>query len=343
MKLTDEQLISAIRGASYFTVEEGAIFPHRFTKAEEDYYEEINESFFRKALSGAGMRIAFRTNATELSLKARVEQGSSRSYYSFDVTVNSERVASFDNFEGRSLCGNYVGTSLPLRGVDGRADLGLGEKLVEIILPWSVRVGIEELCLNGGDSFSPVKREKLLLAYGDSITQGYDALRPSNCYATGIASDIGADLINKAIGGEIFVPKLANLADKSLNPDYVTVAYGVNDWGKCASPEIFYSNAKGFYTAISKTYPNSKIFAVTPIWYAAIGEVRGVGKFEDLSRIINEAVNDLANVTPIEGFGFVPPEPKYFGDLRLHPNDEGFAYYRRGLSEKIKSIIGAKK
>ena len=36
---------------------------------------------------------------------------------------------------------------------------------------------------------------------------------------------------------------------------------------------------------------------------------------------------------------FVPKDEKYYADLRLHPNDEGFAYYADALYKSIKSEI----
>ena len=34
-----------------------------------------------------------------------------------------------------------------------------------------------------------------------------------------------------------------------------------------------------------------------------------------------------------------PKDEKYFADLRLHPNDDGFEYYEKNLYDKIKKYI----
>ena len=41
----------------------------------------------------------------------------------------------------------------------------------------------------------------------------------------------------------------------------------------------------------------------------------------------------------ISGFDFVPKDEKYYADLRLHPNDEGFEYYAENLYKEIKEMI----
>ena len=112
----------------------------------------------------------------------------------------------------------------------------------------------------------PVKAGKTLLAFGDSITQGMDAMRPSNRYVTKLANYLGAEEVNKGISGECYFPPLAEAKD-DLNPDYITVAYGTNDWSK-KGRDIFQVNSKAFYKALRKNYPNTPIYAITPIWRA---------------------------------------------------------------------------
>ncbi|MBP3580252.1 MAG: SGNH/GDSL hydrolase family protein [Clostridia bacterium] len=182
-----------------------------------------------------------------------------------------------------------------------------------------------------------MKPEKKLIAYGDSITHGYDALRPSNRYIAKLADMLGAEEYNKAIGGERFFPELAKLKDAFV-PDYITVAYGTNDWS-CMDEETFKHKCKAFYTNISQNYPEAKIFAITPIWRKDMSEYREFGDFRKVEQDIRSAVMDIKNVTVVSGFDFVPKDEKYFADLRLHPNDEGFGYQAENLYKEIKVLI----
>ena len=215
--------------------------------------------------------------------------------------------------------------------------MGDGDKTVCVYLPWAVQTIIQEVCLDDGSYVEPVKNKKTLLAYGDSITQGYDAFRSSNRYVGRIAAALEADEINKGIGGECFYPPLAK-SNENLNPDYITVAYGTNDWSK-KGKEIFDTNSKEFYEAVSEKYPNAKIFAITPIWRADCEEDRVFGKFEDVEKVIKEVVEGLENVTVIRGFDFIPKDTSYFADSYLHPNDKGFDCYFKGLITEIKKYI----
>lgn len=121
-------------------------------------------------------------------------------------------------------------------------------------------------------------------------------------------------------------------------PDYITVAYGTNDWDS-VEQETFKIKCKEFYTNISQSYPQAKIFAITPIWRKNMNEYRIFGRFEEIEKNIRNAVKYIENITVISGFDLVPKEEKYFGDLRLHPNDCGFKHYTGNLYREIKTKI----
>ena len=177
-----------------------------------------------------------------------------------------------------------------------------------------------------------------MLIFGDSITQGYDALRPSLHHTSRLCETLNVEGFNKAIGGEIFFPDLARLKD-DITPDYITVAYGTNDWSHC-DRDTFIKNCTEFYQALSNNYPTAKIFAITPIWRGDCIVPSAFGDFSDIQKCIDNATENIKNITLIPGFNFVPKEAKYFADLRvLHPNDEGFDYYYNNLYQKLKSLI----
>ena len=177
-----------------------------------------------------------------------------------------------------------------------------------------------------------------MLMYGDSITQGYDASLTSRSYASRLTALLNADSINRGIGGERFFPALAELSE-NISPDIVTVAYGTNDWSKTESYEVFEQKCADFYGALSRLYPEAKIFAITPIWRKDGERITAVGTFDFVPKTIQRVTASLPNVTVLEGYGFVPHDPAFFYDLRLHPNDEGFAHYAENLYAQIKKYL----
>ncbi len=325
MILTTEQIRAITLGADHVAEENEGVTFHRFTAEQEAFYKERNVDFYKKAFAPASVQLRFRTDSRTVSLDVLTEAGSSRSYFSVDVFVNGEKRGTLNNFEDVTLPELYTNAEFPLGEFKKELDLGDGEKEVCVYLPWSVKLYLRALRLDDGATVQPVKPKKTLLAFGDSITQGYDALYPSNMYITRFSEYLDAELFNKAIGGEQFVPPLPLFKERFV-PDYITVAYGTNDWNLCTR-ECFIENCAGFFGNLRASYPASKIVAITPIWRRDGAEDRAFGNFADLDRVIRDCAASCDGVTVITGYEFVPQDEKLFADLRLHPNDEGFAHY----------------
>lgn len=337
MKLSFEEISGIVTGAVRIEQENGLIKLYRFTKEQEELYKTLHSYFYEKLLSSAGIKLLFKTNSKNLYLKIMTSKGSSRTYFSVDVFVNGKFVDAIDNFSGVTMSENYTQMEFPIGSFSKEFYLGEGTKTVCIYLPWSLSTAIDKIVIDDDAFVESIKPQKKLIAFGDSITQGYDAMRPSNRYISKLSEKLGAIEYNKAIGGEGFFPELAGCKDEFL-PDYITVAYGTNDWS-CLDKETLKNNAREFYYNLKNTYPLAKIFAITPIWRKDINGERPSGPFETVEEEIRNSVKGLGNVTVIRGIELVPNEEKYFGDLRLHPNDEGFEYYSKRLFNKIKEEI----
>ena len=338
MKLDFDKIKEITFGASRVEKRDTGICFFRFTKKEEEYYRITSPTnFYLKTFANAGVRISFKTDSKSMLLKISASPASSRTYFGVDVAVDGKVIDGICNHEGLDVSGDYTKLDCPLGEFTKIFSLGNGVKDVTVFLPWSVALTLNELSLDDGALCEPAKPEKLMIAYGDSITHGYDALRPSNRYPAKLSLALGAEEINKAIGGDIFEPTLAEIGD-DLSPNYITVAYGTNDWGKC-NPTIYFDNCRDFYSTLSKKYPKAKIFAITPIWRKDCHEERRGGNFFELEDRIAKAVANLPNVILIPGIDFVPKDEAMFADLRLHPNDEGFEHYFRNLYSEISKYI----
>jgi lysophospholipase L1-like esterase len=341
MNLTIEEIRAAALGVSSVTEKKGKPCFDRFSEAEREMYYNLipdgKHPFYDRALCSAGVKLCFRTDSPILILSVEVEKYSSRSFFSFDVTANGALVGHLCNFSEQTLAKDYTQTLFPLGKFEKTFLLGAGEKTVSIDFPFSARVEDLKIGLAEGASFAPVKPKKRLLAYGDSITQGYDARYPSRRYSARLADALEAEEINKGIGGEVFRPRLAELSDEK-DIDTITVAYGTNDWSSTDGKK-FFSDARAFYSALSARYPEAKIFAITPIWRKDLQKETPFGNFLEVRERIAEAVKDLENVTLIDGFDLVPHDENLFADLRLHPRDEGFDFYVENLVRKIKACI----
>ena len=325
MKLTLEQIRAIAKGAARVERSNNGIRLLRFTKEQEELYRLTNQDFYTKTFATAGVRLEFTTDSPTLSMEVEVFSGSSRKFFSHEIYVNGTLVGELGSRE--TNCGRFAGSY----------ELGKGEKHVHVYFPWSTASTLISLELADGSALEPVTKPCNMLIYGDSITHGYDALSPSHSYASLLTDILNAEAFNKGIGGDTFFPALAELSDE-VEPDYITVAYGTNDWSK-KEKEVFEKTCYDFYEALSRRNPNAKIFAITPIWRADHERQTKVGNFSYVDEYITRAVESLPNVTVIHGIDFVPKSAEYFSDKYLHPNDTGFAHYFENLYSEIKKHL----
>lgn len=338
MKLTVSQLRDIACGAVNVAEEQDGVHLYRFTPEQMDLYEKEHTEHYVKTLSTAGIRLRFRTNSEKLFLHASMtDQGGSRRYFSIEFFKNGKRIDTIENFSDADLRGDYTGILVSMGDFSKNVKLGRGEKEVCIFLPWSAKTVIKELSLDENATVEPMKPSKKLLCFGDSITQGYDALCPSSRYTSKLADYLDAEEFNKAIGAEYFYPALANTKETFV-PDYITVAYGTNDWSRLPY-ETFRNDCKAFYENLSKNYPTTPVFAITPIWRADTDRTTDFPDFETVERYIREVAEALPNVVVISGVDLVPHNKKFFADLYLHPTDAGFEKYYKSLKNAVKPYI----
>ena len=336
MKLTYQQLCDITQGTAYISEEDCRAVFHRFTTEQEELYHRTNQSFYRKALAPAGVILQFRTDSCFITLKGETSSASTRTYYSIDILEDGVPAGHVDNFSQMMLSEDYTKCNYPLGKFSKTIPLKSGMKTITICMPWSVQVMLEELSLSNGSAIIPDRPQKKLLLFGDSITQGYDALRPMNRYAFQLARALNATEYNKAIGGEVFFPALAHTRE-DWTPDLILVAYGTNDWSKLGR-DMFQANARIFLRALRNQYVGAKLLVMQPIWRKDRDLQREYGSFDLMRQDLAQICSELGLQT-IDCYSFVPMDEAYFADLRLHPNDKGFASYSSQLIAAVNSLL----
>ena len=343
MKLTFEQICSVTIGAVDVKQEADGIHFFRFNQEQRTYdkvtYRQTQVvAFKKKLLATAGIKLSFRTDSRTLKVCADMSFATGRTYYALDVVVDGVLLGGVDNYAQTELCRNYAEQSFGAGGDTVELELGEGEKEVCIHLPWGAGTVLKELELEDGASLTPVIPSKKLLVFGDSITQGYDALRPSNRYIARLAQALDAQEYNKAIGGAVTFPELAR-SREDFEPDYVVVAYGANDW-RFITPEDFHARYSATLDIICENYPSTQMFLLTPIWRKDLDTESPWERFELVEQYIRDiAAAHAPNAAVIRGFDLVPHDEAYYADLRLHPNDAGFDCYFEHLWPQIKAVL----
>ncbi|MBR3836866.1 MAG: SGNH/GDSL hydrolase family protein [Clostridia bacterium] len=335
MNLNLSQIRSITLGAARVTEKEDGFHFYRFT-ADQDVAYTKDGVLTINTLTSAGVKFSFETESKTLGLKFNVTPRGTRHYFSIDVFVNGKMVDDVHNFEEAVLPKKYTQHPLPTGDFSAEFDLGEGKKQVCVHLPWNMETVIQEMSLDDGASITPIRPAKKLLCFGDSISQGYDALHPSRRYTAQLAVIFGMEEYNKAIGGEKFFPLLATLPD-DFTPDLITVAYGTNDW-RHRDTETLEKTCREFYTNLRKTYPKSHIVAIAPLWRKICDREYDCGPFRELPKLFARAIEGIESITLVDAYDFIPPYSDYFADLTLHPNGAGYDRYTEGLVPVLKDL-----
>ena len=326
VKLTENQIKEITTGAAKIVYKAGRYHFFRFNDCEADV---INHPF---VLATAGIQMHFKTDGRLLKLKVYTEKAiDTRSYFSFDVFVNSSLAGCIQNLCDDSCARNYADSSYTTGSFYNEFVLGDGEKDIKIVFPHSVIACIECIEITDATYIVPIKKEKTIVFYGDSITQGFDALHPSRTYAATLAEALDAEIINKAVGGAVFNPALAKIPCDT-KPDYIIVAYGTNDWNS-VDLESLKKNAEGFLDGINSNYPGIPVFVTTPLWRPDWKATKKCGEFSNVDNTIKEIFGHQENITVISGIDLIPHDENLFGDLYLHPSDKGFEHYTDSLKK----------
>ena len=277
-------------------------------RMSEDLLNFYNDSEARviRARSATGVRIAFETDAVEMSYALQFG-GTARKIFTSDIFIDGEMTT-----------------------VDGEGphqlSLAPGKKSVVIHLPHLVVVEKLELSVNDGAFVNAVSepRKKLLIC-GDSILQGMTCTTPARAVGTLLAEKLGVDFHNTSVGGAEmrFEPVEYTLA---LGGDVILVCFGINDGFHATPHDLFRERAKKVLELLEGF--SGKAFIVVPIPNMKLDqELR-----ESYCRIIREEQKAFPKVTLIEGAEFYPAQDELFVD-GTHPNDKGMAVYADALAK----------
>lgn len=321
MKLELESIKKIAFGAISVYEENGEIGFLRFEGEPKEVYGKTGRST-------ASVMLDFYTDSDTFTFDYSVSRCIDRDHAYFDLYENDVLICHF----GETFSKDKIKTTGHFE-----TTLSSGEKRIRLYLPNLFEAKLSNLCLGDGATLKFVEKRGKLLMLGDSITHGFDAYFPSLSYANTIGREFDFDCVNQAIGGEMF--RLRILPESSsLSPDYITVAYGTNDWSwSNKTREECVQNARDFFNKLTGLYKNSRIFYISPLYRGDNKRITTVGDFlgavEEFSKVAREFGCEVIN-----GVNLIPHDSQMFDDKYLHPNDLGFTQYAKSLEKELRKL-----
>jgi lysophospholipase L1-like esterase len=117
-----------------------------------------------------------------------------------------------------------------------------------------------------GDAIAPGPPQRRLLAYGDSITEGWGASAPGRTWLATAARRLDLEAVNFGYAGSGRGELVVAEAMAAVPADVITVAFGTNCWGMIAfSEELLEATVRAFVASVRVGHPHTPIVAVSPI------------------------------------------------------------------------------
>lgn len=331
---TSHPLAPFVRGAVHLEEQAGGlVLPHRFFPEQMDHFDEIGR--YDRALATSGVVLDFATDGTEASFDCRIVRALDEKHRLYRAVMEGSTndgvrpygAAEEGNVDGIDLVvdGRLVATVAPINGTLRFAfENSAREELeVRIYLPSIMSIAVGNLRTNG--SLKPVPARGYLLAFGDSITQGFICGTPSLAYPAQIAATLGVDLVNQAVAGHVFDE--AALGGFSLwrgdKPEVIVVAYGTNDWGRGRSKESIEGEAAAYLDRLSWYFAGTPIYVLSPLWRVDEHDEKPCGQpLTWMHQMLGRVCSRHHDMHVVDGYHGIPKDPTLFSDGELHPGPE---------------------
>lgn len=321
MILTADKIGDFIHGSLGTEVlPDGYLRFRRFTDRQTEVI--IRRKFAPRQFATPCVRLEFDTRGGEISLKCRFVRGSGGQWYGTDL-----------------LCDGYELFHLNGKGetdVDSiSAEIPSDGALHRVTLYFTNLAGMEISDVSIPDDAEPTVKKKKILMLGDSITHGAFTTHTHMTYANLFCDMLDAEVLNQGIGGDIYCSDNIDV-DLPFDPDFITVAYGTNDWRRAAGN--IPGEVKAYYDRMDIYAAGRPVFVMLPIWRSSGKEQMAGLTLADVRSIIAEEASKHPNCHVLRSDRYVHPSLDLYVD-GLHPNALGFTIMARKLYADVTGIL----
>ncbi|ALJ18857.1 GDSL-type esterase/lipase family protein [Microbacterium sp. No. 7] len=184
-----------------------------------------------------------------------------------------------------------------------------------------------------------------IVAYGDSITQGWTVPRPGLGWPSVMGRRHGWDVVNLGFAGSARGETQAAIAVADAPGDAVVVAWGTNAWGSAPTDaRLIAETARLFLRTIRDAAPQLPIVCLSPVVRpdAEAAPNRYGATLADLRAAIERGVRDLADATGdtrivlVPGAAVIDPDDLVDG---VHPGPAGHERIAAAVGDVLAGLL----
>jgi lysophospholipase L1-like esterase len=221
-----------------------------------------------------------------------------------------------------------------------RLNLGTRDGRVVVYLPEGMKPRIESVVAVGGD-IAPAPKQPRWIAYGDSITEGWSASSPAQCWLAIAGRERAMDTVNLGFAGSARGEIVLAQQIAALDADVITVAYGTNCWATIPhSADMVRANTAAFLQIVRAAHPHVPVLSPL-IRPDAEDQPNAVGTtLADIRAAIEDSVAQANDELTL----LLPGADLLSADLLadgIHPGDDGHRELATRIGLEVQRLRGA--
>ena len=284
-----EGLLHGVVGSD--TDENGWTRPQRFTAGQLKALGSCrawHPGLYRQlAAATAGVSLQFETDSSNVWLEAEMDPmprgsaavvadverygtGVTPPYDGFSADVDDVHLPLALPDEGGLVSFCVDVTEAPEPGVQRLP--GMGGASTHRVTIWLPCLGGCEVrsVMGDGTFIEPVAERGQLLVLGDSISQSYVTCDPGLAWPCRLAAQLGLELVNQGVGGQVFQPgTLVGMAG-SVRPEHIVVEFGANyRFEPCQAGRVE-QEVRTYLYEVAATWPEVPTWVMTTLPYTEV-------------------------------------------------------------------------
>lgn len=304
----------------------------RFRRIPKKIAESVSEGVFNLNNRTAGGRVKFKTDSDYVAVNVKYNHIGKMPHFPITGSVG------LDLYDGTE----YIGTFIPPFDVEDSFESVLDfkdKKMHDVTINFPTYSGVDEIYVGISENakileFNPYKKEKPIVYYGSSITQGGCVSRPGNSYQAIIERRFDLDYINLGFAGNARGED--EIADYIKNLDMEIFVYDYDH--NAPTVEHLEKTHQRMFNKIREKNPLLPIIMMTRPQYKPTERAQKMKVV--IKKTFDEAIkNGDKNVYLIDGSDLMKIA-EYNGTVDgCHPNDLGFYSMAKAVGDVIEKIL----
>lgn len=186
--------------------------------------------------------------------------------------------------------------------------------------------------VGNGSFVEPVKKRRDLLVLGDSIAQGFVVDDPALAWPTLLAAELGLDVVNQGVGGQVFQPGTLYGLAPTIDPAVIVVALGANYRYEPCRERLVTRDVRSFLEQVARLWEDVPTWVATPLWHDEDAcPSHRMSCFEVVPWLIREQASRFGGMRVVDGAGLLDHDAALMADGFEHPGPAGSRQVARRL------------